>query len=719
MGKHAQRHRKARMIRAQAATDSTILFSGEVKIEAAAGEGKPRRFDMLAYAGGELRVGGYPLPVVVDLAGMEPRAQKIPIYAGHHDGSDGSRLAGHADRYDKAGGQLRVGGAISAATKHATEILAAHDAGFAWQASIGAMPDRSQLLEIQAGRKVSVNGREFIGPIIVARRSVLRHIAILPEGADAETSLSIAASAAQDKEKCSMEFQAWVESMGLVLAELRDDQKAKLQAKYDAEIKAAAKKDGTPIQAAAQKVEAPKFDLSGCVLAYEKHATAVQAAAAKYVGKIDAAKLNEIQAKAGTAALELKAKALNEEWAPVRLEVELVKAQAAAEVELIRAERPKGPAIHASTHDVDAKTIEAAFCMAAGLHGVEKQYKPETLEAAAAYNRNQGASLQGLILAAAHANGYEGPHRIHSGNLGQVMRAAFIQAAASTHSLTTMLSTVGNKFLMDGFDSVEQVWREISDIRPVNDFKQITSYRMLDDMVFEEIGPDGQIKHGKASQESYTNQAKTYAKMFSLTRQDIINDDLGAFNAIRSRLGRGSGIKLNQIFWAAFLDDAAFFTSDRGNLITTALGESGIAAAVLALNSMTDGYGNPIDIGGQHILLTGATLNPTALKWYVSQEIRDTTASTKTPTTNIYQNKYRPVMSRYITDTTDWYLLPVNAGDMAVMETCFLDGVQSPTIESADADFSTLGVEFRGYWDFGVAKKEWRAAVKSAVTGGT
>jgi len=54
---------------------------------------------------------------------------------------------------------------------------------------------------------------------------------------------------------------------------------------------------------------------------------------------------------------------------------------------------------------------------------------------------------------------------------------------------------------------------------------------------------------------------------------------------------------------------------------------------------------------------------------------------------------------------------------MAPMEVCFLDGVQAPTIESADADFNTLGIQFRGYFDFGTAQKEWRVSVKSTGAG--
>jgi hypothetical protein len=43
----------------------------------------------------------------------------------------------------------------------------------------------------------------------------------------------------------------------------------------------------------------------------------------------------------------------------------------------------------------------------------------------------------------------------------------------------------------------------------------------------------------------------------------------------------------------------------------------------------------------------------------------------------------------------------------------FLNGQESPTVESADAAFNTLGVEMRGYHDFGCNKQEYRGGVKS------
>ncbi|MBU0639071.1 MAG: hypothetical protein KKB50_09420, partial [Planctomycetes bacterium] len=44
--------------------------------------------------------------------------------------------------------------------------------------------------------------------------------------------------------------------------------------------------------------------------------------------------------------------------------------------------------------------------------------------------------------------------------------------------------------------------------------------------------------------------------------------------------------------------------------------------------------------------------------------------------------------------------------DLPVIEVAFLNGQESPTIETADADFNVLGIQMRGYHDFGVALQE-------------
>ena len=40
-------------------------------------------------------------------------------------------------------------------------------------------------------------------------------------------------------------------------------------------------------------------------------------------------------------------------------------------------------------------------------------------------------------------------------------------------------------------------------------------------------------------------------------------------------------------------------------------------------------------------------------------------------------------------------------------------GQESPTIETAEADFNVLGVQMRGYHDFGIALQDPKGGVKS------
>ena len=187
------------------------------------------------------------------------------------------------------------------------------------------------------------------------------------------------------------------------------------------------------------------------------------------------------------------------------------------------------------------------------------------------------------------------------------------------------------------------------------------------------------------------------------------------------KLGRGSGLKINDVFWTVFLDNSGFFKTANGNYLTgadTVLSIDGLTKAEVAFLEQTDADGKPIGIMPQVILVPTA-LSAIGTMLYKSLEIRDTTASTKYPVANPHQGKFRTEVSRYLSNSSytgssakAWYLL-ADPGDLPVIEVAFLNGQESPTIETAEADFNVLGVQMRGYHDFGVALQDPKGGIKS------
>jgi capsid protein len=702
------------------AAASVSTMSGPAVVALSAAEpGKSRRFDILAYTGGKLSVSGAPLPVVVDLSALEI-AQHVPILIDHTKAFDAT--LGQVETVINDGQTLRLQGSVTGVSAKCLQVLAQADKGHKWQASIGC---NYEGVEIPEGQTVAVNGQQIEGPFILAQRAELRETSVLPMGADSRTTVNLAAAAALSGKGLKMPtFEDWLKSMDMDPATLSPEVTAALQTAYDKlqmpEVDASAK-PATPAPVAAAPVAAPVSAGANLNLTAEAFLGQMRKQAADEAVRIS--KIRDIVASIPDAKTRgrIEAAAISDGWSVEKTELQVLK-----EV------RPKPPSGHVHTPDNSPQVLEAALAMSAMLPGIEKHYNPEVLEKADRQYRGMG--LQRLLLIEASARGFvTGPgERITNGNLRGVLQAAFGSLAAAgptTLTLPGILSNVANKEILSGYMEEDQTWQEVSSVKSVSDFKTVTSYRMLDDMQYEELPAGGTIRHGKLGEETYTRQAKTYAKMMQLDRTDIINDDLSVFDDIRTRLGAGAAKKLNNVFWTKFLDNATFFTSGRGNYIsgsTTNLGTDGVGLglALKAFRTMkapkvkdSDAESARMRIGGNPEIL----LVPPELEQVADQIFQNSNfgGGTTVANANIYARKYRPVVVPWLSDTeftgysaTAWYLMRSPAA-MAAMVVSFLNGQRTPTVESTDASFDTLGVVFRGYHDFGVDQAEYLSGVKS------
>jgi hypothetical protein len=651
-----------------------VCDPGSITIEAAEegqADGRPKlpRFSMVAYTGGPMRIAGWRYPVIVDLAGLAIPSQSRPIRFGH----DMQSGVGHTDAIRIEDGRLVATGVVSRDTGAAREIVASARNGFPWQASIGAAVEEFEF--VKENQKVLVNGRQFAGPVNVVRKATLGEISFVDLGADGATSASVAMAGLQ----ASKEENRAMENLSDTNQPAGQQAAVRVQAAADA-------------AASGPEPQVPDP---------QPQASDAQAA--------EAARVLAIRMVCGGKHPELEAQAIQEHWDVNR-----------TALAVLREERPKAPAVHVrSPEAVTGRLLEAACMLTAKAVGVEELFDEPTLEAAGRRFRG-GIGLQELLLEAAWANGYTGRSFRDS---RAVLRFAFrpeLEAGFSTIDIGGILSNVANKFLLDGFFSVERTWRNICAVRNVSDFKTVTSYRLIGTDQYEQVAPGGELKHGTLGNETYTNKADTYGLVLSIDRRDIINDDLGAITTVPRKLGRGSGLKINDVFWSTFLDNASFFSAGNKNYLEgadTALSIDGLTKAEVLFMDQVDSDGKPIGIMPA-ILLVPTALSAIGSQLYKSMELRDTTSNKSYPVANPHQGKFRVEVSRYLSNSQysgssskAWYLL-ATPDDLPVIEVAFLNGQESPTIETADADFNVLGIQARGYHDFGVARQDPRGGVK-------
>lgn len=703
-------------------------------------QGKPPipRFVMAAYNGGPMNLTGWKYPVVVDGRGIKAASKNIPIYVYHLSDSDTpseriKQLMGQSDTFAvyEETGQITACGPITGESELVCDAMKHAKNGFKWQASIGA---RTMVCEfVKEGQIQLVNGREINGPAVVARAIICDHIALVPLGADSTTSATLAASAAESENHMNMEFAAWLKAeYGLEADKLTAEQKAKLEAQFNA---------GEPAQ--------------------KPNVTAdIRAEAAAEMSRIAA-----INAEAKDFA-DIAAKAISEGWTIDKTKYAVLEAKFAAA-------KTAGPAIHASASampkdgllrsnrsayrggrhvgngrlsDDHAAVVEAAGLISAGYSAdklaKDASYGQRTVEVAEATMNKFGTGLgpAGLMRLAAEMAGVSLPTSNSDPRFIDTIKAEF-----TTLNLPVILSNLMNKQLLESYTAVDPdvaandgsvAWQKFVRRGPVNDFKPHYRVRLAGDMQLKDLGPTGEIEHAKAGEQSYLLQAKTKAIMFGISREQIINDDLSAMTTVPTQFGRGAGITVAKAIYAALIaglqsdKSTAFFTSSdvttagnlmKANLLTSsALSFTTLEAAKAQMDIQTDPMGLPAGVYPE-ILLVPPQIANLARQLMKSEVLISSLASggnaRGVPAQNTLAGMFKPVSSAYLSSLTSgsastWYLLAGPQQAAYAIEAGFLNGQEMPIVERADASFDTLGVQFRGFLDFGVSLIEPRAAVK-------
>lgn len=284
-----------------------------------------------------------------------------------------------------------------------------------------------------------------------------------------------------------------------------------------------------------------------------------------------------------------------------------------------------------------------------------------------------------------------------------------------TSDFPQLLTEAGNRILRAGYDSYQGGVRRICRESTAVDFRPKSKLNLSEAPALLKVNEHGEIKRGTVAEAKESYSLSTWARIFSLTRNAIINDDLGAFADFASRQGRAAA-ELIASELATLLasnptlsDSVALFHATHKNLGTT--GAISITTLTEGLKLMRLAKGldgtTPIDVTPKYLVV------PAALEVVARQNVA-TINATKSSDVNPFTADLEPVVDPRLDahSATAWYL----AADPSAIDTIeysFLDGAPGPQFESKEG-FDVLGLELRVVLDFGCGVIDHRGLFKNA-----
>jgi len=255
----------------------------------------------------------------------------------------------------------------------------------------------------------------------------------------------------------------------------------------------------------------------------------------------------------------------------------------------------------------------------------------------------------------------------------------------------------------------------------VSDFKAINLVRLGSFASLTTKLEGAEYEAGTVGEEREQLTAATKGRFIQLTREMIINDDLGGFSRMAQMLGRAAARTVNADVYSVINTNGnlsngrAIFNTTDGNLASSgaAISVATLSAGRAAMRKQTDPSGN------DYLNIMPRTLLVPVVKEDAAREVVNSTENTDT-TGSRKRNPIRDwgpleiVSDPYLdaTSTDAWYLI-ADPMDVPLLEVRFLDGNQTPFVDDTE-EFLTDAIRWKVRLDYGVAANDRRGGYKNA-----
>jgi HK97 family phage prohead protease len=297
--------------------------------------------------------------------------------------------------------------------------------------------------------------------------------------------------------------------------------------------------------------------------------------------------------------------------------------------------------------------------------------------------------------------------RVSWSNREQLATKILTRAFAAPHTTSdfpVLLTGAGRRVLMDAYQAAESPLKLIAARRDAVDFRAISTLRLSEAPRLLAVGESGAVKHGTRAETKEAFKVETFARIFGLSRNAIINDDLGAFADASRAWGRAAAETEADLLVAMFnANSGAGVNLEDGQPIYAAGHKNKAAAGTMidvvnlgaARQAMREMKGldgvTPIGVRPKHLVVGPA-------KETEAEQVLATIAAATTANANPFAGKLQLHVEPRFTGNA-WRLF-ADAAEIPTIVIAYLNGAAGPILDT-QGGWDTLGLEFRAILDFG------------------
>lgn len=308
--------------------------------------------------------------------------------------------------------------------------------------------------------------------------------------------------------------------------------------------------------------------------------------------------------------------------------------------------------------------------------------------------------------------------RVRSIQIGGLSPSAIIERALhSTSDFPLILGNATERTLRRAYEAVPSGLKRVARQTTARDFKARYRVQLGEAPRLEKVNEHGEFKSGTIGEGAESYKVATYGKIFGLTRQAIVNDDLRAFDDVPRKLGQATAATEAQLLVDLLLANSGNGpTLSDGNPLFHTTHKNKAAGGDIGL--LSGAFDTLISTGRlalrKQVGLTGELISVTP-KFLIVPSEQETAAEkglvaitpTKTSDVNVFSGKLEPVVEPRLTSATRWYLA-ADPAEVDGLEYAYLEGAPGPQITTRTG-FEVDGVEIKVALDFGAGFVDFRS----------